>query len=199
MQKSGGLVTLAASCQHVSAEIQKRIQATTRLTGPFCSQSKKRAFAGGMAGAVGRREHGGVTGPCRCRWEGGVQVSVDPDISPSLSRADMLQRAFELVTREVLSDGQLWSCCITQFSPHHLRTEEERRGAERGRGTARERRADTEAGKKRLSSSRGKTSNAHSLALSWEDYTHSHYSRASVQCRSLELLYILLSRSQIFS
>lgn len=35
------------------------------------------------------------------------QVSVDPDISPSLSRADMLQRAFELVTREVLSDGQL--------------------------------------------------------------------------------------------
>lgn len=72
MQKSGGLVTLAAGCQHVSAEIQKRIQATTRLTGPFCSQSKKRAFAGGMPGAVGRWEHGGVTGPCRCRWEGGV-------------------------------------------------------------------------------------------------------------------------------
>lgn len=75
MQKSGGLVTLAAGCQHVSAEIQKRIQATlftwtTRLTGPFCSQSKKRAFAGGMPGAVGRREHGGVMGPCRCRWEG---------------------------------------------------------------------------------------------------------------------------------
>lgn len=35
------------------------------------------------------------------------QVSVDPVISPSLSRADMLQRAFELVTREVLSNGQL--------------------------------------------------------------------------------------------
>lgn len=191
MQKSGGLVTLAAGCQHVSAEIQKRIQATTRLTGPFCSQSKKRAFAGGMPGAW--RVRVGAGGKVA------FQVSVDPVISPSLSRADMLQRAFELVTREVLSNGQLWSCCITQFSPHHLRTEEERRGAERGRGTARERRADTEAGKKRLSSSRGKTSNAHSLALSWEDYTHSHYSRASVQCRSLELLYILLSRSRIFS
>lgn len=35
------------------------------------------------------------------------QVSGDPVISPSLSVVETLQRAFELVPREVLSDGQL--------------------------------------------------------------------------------------------
>ncbi len=34
-----------------------------------------------------------------------------------------LQRAFELVPREMLADGGFGSCCITELTPHHLNTQ----------------------------------------------------------------------------
>lgn len=62
-----------------------------------------------MLGAVGSMEHGMMgtvgAGSKRC-----FQVSVgtvNPDLSLSFSLVAMLQRPFELVPREVLSDGQL--------------------------------------------------------------------------------------------
>lgn len=64
--------------------------------------------AEGMLGDVGSKEHGmeGHRWSCSGEWR-----------SSPVAR---LQRPFELVPREVLPDGQLWSCSITQFSPHHV-------------------------------------------------------------------------------
>jgi len=42
---------------------------------------------------------------------------------PCRSLTRELQRAFELVPREMLADGGFGSCCITELSPHHLNTQ----------------------------------------------------------------------------
>lgn len=61
-----------------------------------------------MLGAVGSKERGmmGGVGAGSKRWFQ-VWTVLDPDLSLCLSAVAMLQRAFELVPREVLSDGQL--------------------------------------------------------------------------------------------
>lgn len=62
-----------------------------------------------MLGAVGSREHG-MMGCVGARSTRCFQVSVgtvNPDFSLSPPLVEVLQRPFELVPREVLSDGQL--------------------------------------------------------------------------------------------
>lgn len=34
-----------------------------------------------------------------------------------------LHRGFELVSGEMLPDGRLGACCVTELTPHHLNTE----------------------------------------------------------------------------